>query len=94
MLAALARSIGEENFKPIAEDSIQLGLQLISTTEDPDIRKSSYGLFAAVSSILKEGMAPVLTTVVTHIMTSLQNKEGFSVSQHLITIIINRYSKL
>jgi hypothetical protein len=85
-LAALARNIGEETFKPLAGDSIQLGLQLITSTDDPDIRKSSYGLFASVSSILKEGMSPCLPPIIDFIMKSIQNKDGFLVSPYFLFI--------
>ena len=38
-LGMLARTIGKNNFMPLAEECIQLGLKLISELDDPDLRR-------------------------------------------------------
>ncbi|XP_067002902.2 importin-4 [Anabrus simplex] len=75
-LGVLARTIGPENFRPLAHESIQLGLKLMDKVDDPDLRKSIYGLFAAISSVLKEEMATVLPTIVELMLDSLKSVEG------------------
>ncbi|XP_033113593.1 importin-4-like [Anneissia japonica] len=75
-LGVLARTIGEENFKPLVEESIQLGLKLINEVNDPDLRRCTYGLFASISTVVKEEMAPHLDTIVKIMIDSLQSTEG------------------
>jgi len=76
-LGVLAKSVGASNFEPLAIDTINLGMQLVSNTEDPDIKKSSYGLFAAVSSVMKENIAPYLPAIIPHMLNSLKSDEGY-----------------
>ncbi|XP_071959189.1 importin-4-like [Antedon mediterranea] len=75
-LGVLARTIGAENFIPLVNESIQLGLQLINEVNDPDLRRCTYGLFASISTVIKEGMAPHLNTIVKLMIDSLQSTEG------------------
>ncbi|XP_014262329.1 importin-4-like [Cimex lectularius] len=77
-LAMLARNVGEQIFQPLALDSINLGLSLVSSTDNPDIRKSSYGLFAAVSTVLKDSIGPLLPGIVEPIIKSIQD-DGYIV---------------
>uniref|UniRef100_T1IFX5 Importin N-terminal domain-containing protein n=1 Tax=Rhodnius prolixus TaxID=13249 RepID=T1IFX5_RHOPR len=72
-LAMLARSIGSKNFESLAVDTVKLGLDLLAATNDPDIRKSSYGVFSSVSTVLKQNMAPMLATIVPLILTALRD---------------------
>eukprot|EP00794_Sanderia_malayensis_P019207 gene19207-21131_t len=41
-LGALARNIGGESFKCVAHDCMQLGLNLLEDSDDPDIRRCTY----------------------------------------------------
>ncbi|XP_075230407.1 importin-4-like [Lycorma delicatula] len=75
-LGVLARTIGEENFLPLARESIELGLNLMSKTDDPDLRKSCYGLFASVSSVMKENMAEVLPQILEPMITAVKSGDG------------------
>lgn len=78
-LGVLARHVGRNEFGPLALDAVKLGLELISTTDDPDIRKSSYGLFGSVSNVLKEEMGPLLENIVTPILNSIKDQQAFIV---------------
>ncbi|KAK9506414.1 hypothetical protein O3M35_008363 [Rhynocoris fuscipes] len=70
-LAMLSRSIGPQNFEALAVDTVKLGLDLLVSTDDPDIRKSSYGLFSSVSTVLKQNMSPMLATIVPFMLKAL-----------------------
>ncbi|XP_012279417.1 importin-4 [Orussus abietinus] len=75
-LGVLARTIGEEHFAPLVERSLNYGLQLMKETEDPELKKSIYGLFASISSIMKKNMAPALAQIVDHMINSIRSTEG------------------
>ncbi|KAG8249107.1 Importin 4 [Homalodisca vitripennis] len=75
-LGILARTIGNENFMPMTRETMELGIQLINKTDDPDLRKSLYGLFASVSTVLKQEMAPYLTIIVDLILKSIRIDKG------------------
>ncbi|XP_063239917.1 importin-4-like [Bacillus rossius redtenbacheri] len=75
-LGVLARTIGAETFMPLSKESIQLGLNLINNTDDPDLRKSVYGLFGSIAIVLKEDMAAFLPVIVQFMLTSLRSSEG------------------
>ena len=38
-LGVLARTVGEENFRPLAQECVQLGVNLLAETTDPDLRR-------------------------------------------------------
>uniref|UniRef100_A0A224X607 Putative karyopherin importin beta 3 n=1 Tax=Panstrongylus lignarius TaxID=156445 RepID=A0A224X607_9HEMI len=82
-LAMLARSIGSQNFESLAVDTVKLGLDLLAVTNDPDIRKSSYGVFSSVSTVLKQNMAPMLATIVPLILTALRDAPSATAVTHL-----------
>ncbi|XP_075734719.1 importin-4 isoform X2 [Rhipicephalus microplus] len=75
-LGCLARTIGASNFLPMASECVELGLHLIDAVDDPDLRKSTYGMFASVSSVLKADMKKYLEPILDHMFTSLQSTEG------------------
>nr|CAD7577331.1 unnamed protein product [Timema californicum] len=75
-LGVLARTVGSETFLPLAKESIQLGLKLVSGTDDPDLRKSVYGLFGSISTVLKEDMSSVLPTIIDLMLGSLRSSDG------------------
>ncbi|XP_063986227.1 importin-4-like [Diachasmimorpha longicaudata] len=75
-LGALARTIGEETFAPLVGKSLDLGIKLITSTDEPDLRKAVYGLFASIASLTKKEMAPVLPQILEHIFSSIQSSEG------------------
>lgn len=75
-LGVLARTIGPDNFMPLADECVQLGMRLLEQDRDPDLRRCTYGLFASVSTILKTNMGKYLKDIVKHMIESLQSTEG------------------
>jgi len=79
-LGIVARSMGTEHYTSLTPKTIELGMTLLKNTEDPDMRKAVYGLFAAISAITKKEMAGVLPEIVEYMITSIRNSEGIVVS--------------
>ncbi|XP_074042768.1 importin-4 [Leptinotarsa decemlineata] len=75
-LAVVAQFIGPQNFKPLASESLQLGLNLLDQTTDPDIKKSVYALFASLAIVMKEEINPALPKIVNEMIESIQSSEG------------------
>lgn len=75
-LGCFARTIGSANFLPMAAECVQLGLRLIDAVDDPDLRRSTYGMLASVSSVLKADMTQYLEPILDHMFTSLKSTEG------------------
>lgn len=78
-LGVIARSIGEEHFAPLAATSLDLGIKLLRNTIDPDLRKSLYGLFAAISTVMKKEMAVTLPEIVEYMIMSIRSADGILV---------------
>jgi hypothetical protein len=76
-LSVRARSVGPEHFLPLAQGTVQLGLNLLSKTDGPALRKSCYGLFAALSTVLKDDMGR-LPTVVEMMLYSIESMARIS----------------
>ncbi|KAM9066255.1 importin-4 [Sarcophilus harrisii] len=74
-LGTLARAVGEP-MKPLAEECFNLGLRLCDQVDDPDMRRCTYSLFAALSGLIGEGLAPHLPKITTLMMSSLRSTEG------------------
>lgn len=77
-LGVLARTVGEETFKPLAPETLQLGLALLKKVDDPDLRKSVYGMLASISTVIKTDIAVVLPEVVEIMLNSIKSQEGIS----------------
>ncbi|XP_045193420.2 importin-4-like [Mercenaria mercenaria] len=75
-LGVLARCVGAEMFQPLTKESIQFGLNLLNTAEDPDQRRCIYGLFAALSTLLKAHIGEYLQTMMHFMLLSLRSAEG------------------
>ncbi|XP_003693033.1 importin-4 [Apis florea] len=75
-LGVIARTIGDKNFAPLAGRSLNFGMKLLKETEDPDLKKSIYGLFASISTIMKKEMAGALPEIIEYMITSIQSSEG------------------
>lgn len=75
-LGTIARTIGEKNFAPLATNSLELGMRLLKDTEDPDLRKSIYGLAASISVVMQKDMAVFLPQIIQPIFNSIQSSEG------------------
>ncbi|XP_021506047.1 importin-4 [Meriones unguiculatus] len=74
-LGVLARALGEA-MKPLAEECCQLGLGLCSHIDDPDLRRCTYSLFAALSGLMGENLGPYLSQITTLMLLSLRSTEG------------------
>lgn len=79
-LASLIRTIGKENFLPLAVDTMNLGLALIEDKNDPDLKRSCYNLFAAMASILNEQIGSALERIVTSMIDSVKSTESIVMS--------------
>jgi len=78
-LSVLARAVGQEKFSgEFCEKCIKIGMTLIETNDDPDVRKCAYNLFGAVATVVKEKMAPILEPCVTLMLKTVQSTEGVS----------------
>ncbi|XP_034562205.1 importin-4 isoform X2 [Notolabrus celidotus] len=77
-LAVLARTIGKDVFSPLAAECVQLGLNLTDTIDDPDLRRCTYGLYSAVSTISPECLTPHLTAITTVMLLALKSNEGIT----------------
>ncbi|KAF7708017.1 importin-4 [Silurus meridionalis] len=75
-LSVLARTVGKDVFGPLAAECVQLGLNLTDAVDDPDLRRCTYSLFSAVSTISPESVDPHLTAVTTLMLMSLRSTEG------------------
>lgn len=80
-LAALARTIGKENFLPLAVDTMNLGLALIDDQSDPDLKRSCYNLFAAMSLILDDQISSALEKIVTSMIDSVKSTESILIGE-------------
>lgn len=76
----IAQFIGADNFKPLATESLQLGLRILDSSDDPDVRKSVFALFAALAIVMKEDITPALPKIVEQMIDSIQSSEGIVVS--------------
>lgn len=80
-LSVLARTIGKDVFSPLAAECVQLGLNLTDAIDDPDLRRCTYSLFSAVSTVSPDCLTPHLSAITTIILLSLKSTEG--VTTHL-----------
>ncbi|CAB1349675.1 unnamed protein product [Coregonus sp. 'balchen'] len=79
-LSVLARTIGKDVFSPLAAECVQLGLNLTNAIDDPDLRRCTYSLFSAVSTVSPDCLNPHLTAITTIMLLSLKSTEGVTVS--------------
>lgn len=81
-LAALARTIGKENFLPLAVDTMNLGLTLIEDKSDPDLKRSCYNLFASMALVLNEQIGSALEKIVTSMIDSVKSTDSIVVGSN------------
>lgn len=70
-LASLTRTIGKENFLPLAQHTIDFCLAFTSETEDPDTKRSVYNLIAAMSEVLGTDLQMALPHFVERMIESV-----------------------
>uniref|UniRef100_A0A6Q2XTD4 Importin N-terminal domain-containing protein n=1 Tax=Esox lucius TaxID=8010 RepID=A0A6Q2XTD4_ESOLU len=62
---------------PLAAECVQLGLNLTNAVDDPDLRRCTYGLFSAVSTVSPGCLEPHLTAITTIMLLSLKGSSVF-----------------
>nr|XP_020497292.1 importin-4 [Labrus bergylta] len=77
-LSVLARTIGKDVFSPLAAECVQLGLNLTDTIDDPDLRRCTYTLYSAVSTVSPECLTPHLTAITTVMLLALKSNDGIT----------------
>ncbi|XP_051796126.1 importin-4 isoform X2 [Acanthochromis polyacanthus] len=77
-LSVLARTIGKDVFSPLGAECVQLGLNLTNTTDDPDLRRCTYGLYSAVSTSCPDCLVPHLFAITTVMLLALKSTEGIT----------------
>ncbi|XP_033841607.1 importin-4 [Periophthalmus magnuspinnatus] len=77
-LSVLARTIGKDVFSPLAAECVRLGLNLTDNIDDPDLRRCTYSLYSAVSTVSPESLTPHLTAITTVMVMALKSNEGIT----------------
>ncbi|XP_017781860.1 PREDICTED: importin-4-like [Nicrophorus vespilloides] len=75
-LASIVDNIEPEHFKPLAPQTLQTALKILSETDDPDVRKSLYPLFAALCSVMKSDISGDLHTIIGAMINTIQSSDG------------------
>lgn len=76
-LATIARTIGKENFMPLATDTMNFALSLLdeASNEEPELKASLYNLLSALSEVVNAEMAPVLPKIVEKMLDTVKSCE-------------------
>lgn len=74
-LAALARTIGKENFLPLTNDTMQFALLILEDASEPELRSSLYNLLAALAEVVNADMAPVLPKIVERMLDTVKSSD-------------------
>lgn len=76
-LATLARTIGRENFLPLATDTMNFALTLLdeATDDEPELKTSLYNLLAAEAEVVGSEMAPFLPKIVQRMLDTVKSAE-------------------
>lgn len=77
-MGVIARTIGEQTFRPFAEECLHFTLTLVQSKDDPDLRKCAYGVFASLASVMKDDMAAALPVIIPLLMKAVESSEGVS----------------
>lgn len=79
-LGVLVRTVGEKTNNPttaaLAARSLECGMNLLKESNDPDLKKSVYGLSASVSMVMKKEMDFALSPIVDKMINSIKSSEG------------------
>lgn len=70
-LAALARTIGKENFQPLATETMGYALSLLQSTDDPEDTRASYNLIASMAAVVNEDMSTIYPQIMDRIFESV-----------------------
>jgi len=72
----LVRYMSVDVIKPVAPECMELGIRILSESDDPDLRRCTYGLFASLSVVLKQDMLHYLDQIGPLMISSLKSTEG------------------
>ena len=75
----LAKTVGAATFGPLCGECMTLGMTLVEKHDDPDVRRAAYGLFASVSTVMKEDMRSLLPKITEWMCETLASIEGVTV---------------
>uniref|UniRef100_A0A8C7KJ17 Importin 4 n=1 Tax=Oncorhynchus kisutch TaxID=8019 RepID=A0A8C7KJ17_ONCKI len=92
-LSVLARTIGKDVFSPLAAECVQLGLNLTNAIDDPDLRRCTYSLFSAVSTVSPDCLSPHLTAITTIMLLSLKSTEGVTMSFSILISVLSPFPR-
>ncbi|EFX65679.1 hypothetical protein DAPPUDRAFT_303554 [Daphnia pulex] len=79
-LGVIARTIGEQTFRPFADECLNFTLNLVQSKDDPDLRKCAYGVFASLASVMKDDTAAALPAIIPLLMKAVESNEGVTVA--------------
>ena len=85
-LGVLAKTIGAATFAPLCGECMTLGMSLVEKHDDPDVRRAAYGLFASVSTVMKQEMQPLLPRITEWMCDTLSSIEGVTVSHEAVAV--------
>lgn len=73
-LATLARTIGRENFLPLATDTMNFAITLLDEAPDdePELKTSLYNLLAAEAEVVNAEMAPFLPKIIQRMLDTVK----------------------
>lgn len=77
-LSVLARTIGKDVFSPLAAECVQLGLNLTDAIDDPDLRRCTYSLYSAVSTVSPDCIVSQLDPITTVMLSALKSNDGIT----------------
>lgn len=95
-MATIADNIEPEKFKPIALQTLEIALRILNKTDDPDVKKSIFALFAALAGVMKEDISPVLPNIIENMITSVQSTDGIVViflivRSAFLVVLLNKF---
>lgn len=74
-LAAIARTVGKENFLPLANDTMTFALTILDEATEPELRSSLFNLLAAMAEVVNAEIAPVLPKIVERMLDTVKSSE-------------------
>lgn len=72
----MGENIKDHTSTALAVKSLECGMTLLKECNDPDLRKSVYGLAASASMVMKKDMNFALSPIVDQIINSIKSSEG------------------
>ncbi|EFX84574.1 hypothetical protein DAPPUDRAFT_99742 [Daphnia pulex] len=79
-LAAIARTIGEQSFRPFADECLNFTVQLVQIKDDPNLRICAYGVITSLARVMKDDTAAALPVIVPLLMKAVESNEGVTVA--------------